>query len=146
MRLYIATLLILLTTLLHAQQFNAGTFSRQNPNAGYSVKETITLKADNTFSYEFDGHMIYEKAGGSFSMNTDHVITLAYDTLNQSDQNYREAIDMAPKKLKYTGSRLYGINKHGRKIKSTMVPSMHRRFYIFGDYWRKRKAFLKRVK
>jgi hypothetical protein len=142
MRLYIATLLILLTTLLRAQQFNPGTFSREYPNDEYSVKVTITLKADHRFSYEFAGHMIYEKAEGSFSMSADHVITLLYDTLNHRS---RLDLDLAPKKLKYSGDRLYEMNAHGRKIKSAMVLSTQKRFYIFGDYRQRRKVFLKRV-
>lgn len=127
------------------QEIKIGTFSRQNPAGDYSVTTTITLKTDNRFTYEFSGHMIREKAEGSYQTNTDdRVIILTYDTANQKDINYRNTVDMAPKKYKYKNDRLYEIDKNGRPIKSSRLLSRHRRFYIFGDFSRRRKVFLEK--
>ena len=146
MRLSITTFLTLLTIISRGQEIRLGTFSRQNVAGDYSVATTITLKTDNRFTYEFWGHMIQEKADGSFQTNTDdRIIILTYDTVNQKDINYRNAVDMAPKKFIYKKDRLYEISDNGRPIKSRRLLSRHRRFYIFGDFSRRRKVFLERV-
>ena len=145
MRLFITTLLTLLTVISRGQEIRLGTFRRQNAAIEYSVMTTITLKADGRFTYEFSGHMIQERAEGSFRTNTDDkVITLTYDTLNQNDINYRNTVEMAPKKFKYNNDRLYEMDGRGRPIKSRRLLSRHRRFYIFGDFSRRRKVFLER--
>jgi hypothetical protein len=146
MRLTITTLLTFLTIISRGQEIKLGTFNRQNAAGDYSVRTTIIFKTYNRFTYEFSGHMIQEKAEGSFQINKDdRVIVLTYDTVNQKDINYRNTIDMAPKKFKYKNDRLYEIGDNGRPIKSRRLLSRHRRFYIFGDFSRRRKVFLKRV-
>ncbi len=145
MRLYITTLLAFFTILSRGQEIRPGK-SRQNPAGDYSVTTTITLKTDNRFTYELLGHMIQEKADGSFQTSTDdRIIILTYDTINQKDINYSNTVDMAPKKFKYKNDRLYEIGDNGRPIKSRRLLSKHRRFYFFGDFSRRRKVFLKRV-
>jgi hypothetical protein len=134
------------TILSRGQEIRPGKFSRQNPAGDYSVTTTITLKTDNRFTYELLGHMIQEKADGSFQTSTDdRIIILTYDTINQKDINYSNTVDMAPKKFKYKNDRLYEIGDNGRPIKSRRLLSKHRRFYFFGDFSRRRKVFLKRV-
>src|SRR4026207_2368055 len=124
MRLFITTLLTLLTVISRGQEIRLGTFSRQNAAGEYSATTTITLKTDNRFTYEFSGHMIQETMEGSFRTNTgDRVIILTYDTTNQKDLNY--SVDMAPKEFKYRNDRLYEIGDNGRPIKSRRLVSRH---------------------
>jgi len=145
MRLVITTFLTLLTILSRGQEIRLGTFSRQNATGDYSVTTTITLKTDNRFTYEFSEHLIQEKAEGSFQTTHEGVIVLTYDTANHKDVNYRNTLNMAPKKFRYDNDRLYELSDNGRPIKSRRLLSNHRRFYIFGDYSRLRKVFLERV-
>ena len=146
MKLCIAILLTLFSILSRGQNISPGTFTRQNPAGDYSVATTITLKSGDRFIYEFSGHMIQEKAEGSFRTSpNDGIIVLTYDTANLNDRNYRNAVNAAPKKYKYAKDRLYEIGANGRPIKSQRLVSNHRRFYIFGDYSRRRKVFLQRV-
>jgi len=145
MKIFAATLLTLLTAILRAQEITYGTFSRQNIAGDYSVTTTITLKADNKFSYEFIGHMVYDKLDGTFLVNNDNVIKFTYNFSKGNDQNYRYTIDVAPKVMKYKNERLYEIDDKGRLIKSRRFACRHRRFYLFGDFTRKRKAFLEKV-
>jgi hypothetical protein len=66
MRIFATTFLTLLTITLRGQEIIYGTFSRQNIAGDYSVTTTITLMADNKFNYEFNGHMVHDKADGNF--------------------------------------------------------------------------------
>ena len=145
MRIFATTLLTLLTVMLRGQEITYGTFSRQNIAGDYSVTTTITLMADNKFSYEFIGHMVHDKADGTFLVNKDNVIKFIYDTSKRNDQNYLATIDMAPKAMKFKDARLYDIDDKGRVIKSRRISSRHRRFYLFGDFTRRRKVFLEKV-
>lgn len=145
MRLSVASLLVLLATFSYGQEIQYGIFCRQNPVGDYSVKTIIVLSPDNTFEYEFTGHMIYEKANGTFSVSKDNVIKLNYDTSDLKDQNKKEVINMAPKMMKYENNRLYEIAENGRSIKSKRLLSRHRRFYLFGDYSRRQNVFLEKV-
>jgi hypothetical protein len=144
-RIFVTTLLTLLTVMLRGQEITYGTFSRQNIAGDYSVTTTIILKADNKFSYEFIGHMVHDKADGTFLLNKDNVIKFTYDTPKRNDQNSRATVDMAPKVMKYRDARLYEIEDKGRLIKSRRLSSGHRRFYLFGDFTRRRKVFLEKV-
>ncbi len=145
MRIFATTLLTLLTIMLRGQEITYGTFSRQNIAGDYSVTTTITLKADNKFIYEFNGHMVHDNADGNFFVDTDNVIIFIYDTTKRNDQNYRATIDTAPKVMKYKDARLYEIDDKGRLVKSRRLSSGHRRFYLFGDFTRRRKVFLEKV-
>ena len=145
MRIFATTILTLLTVMLRGQEISYGTFSRQNIAGDYSVTTTITLMADNKFSYEFIGHMFHDKADGTFLVNEDNIIKFTYDTSKRNDENYRATIDMAPKVLKSRDARLYEIDDKGRLIKSRRLSSKHRRFYLFGDFTRRRKVFLEKV-
>jgi len=145
MRLVVASILILLSTFSFGQEIQYGIFCRQNPVGDYSVKTIIILKPDRTFEYKFTGHMIYEKAGGTFSVSEGNVIKFSYDTSSLKDQNKKEIIDMAPKVMKYENDRLYEIAQNGRSIKSRRLLSKHRRFYLFGDYSRRQSVFLEKV-
>lgn len=144
MRLSVASLLVLLATFSCGQDIQYGIFCRQNPAGDYSVKTIIVLSPDHTFVYEFTGHMIYEKANGTFSVMKGNIIKLNYDTSALKDQNELEMIDMAPKAMKYKNNRLYEVAENGRMIKSRRLLSKHRRFYLFGDYSRRKKVFLKK--
>jgi hypothetical protein len=145
MRLSVTSLLVLLVTLSYGQEIEYGIFCRQNPVGDYSVKTIIILKPDRTFEYEFTGHMIYEKTGGTFSVSEGNVIKFSYDTSGLNDQNEKEMIDMAPKIMKYKNERLYEISENGRPIKSKRLLSRHRRFYLFGGYYRRQNVFLEKV-
>ncbi len=131
--------------MLRGQENTYGTFSRQNIAGDYSVTTTIILKADNKFNYEFNGHMVHDKAEGNFFVDTGNVIIFIYDTTKRNDQNYRTTIDTAPKAMKYKDARLYEIDDKGRLVKSRRLSSRHRRFYLFGDFTRMRKVFLEKV-
>jgi hypothetical protein len=146
MRLSVTSLLVLLAILTtYGQKIEYGIFCRQNPVGDYSVKTIIVLRPDHTFEYEFTGHMIYEKANGTFSVSRENAIKLNYDTLGLKDQNEKEMIDMAPKVMKYENDRLYEITENGRVIKSKRLLSRHKRFYLFGDYSRRQNVFLEKV-
>ena len=145
MSIFVTALLTFSTVMLYGQEITNGTFSRENIAGDYSVTTTVTLKADNRFSYEFIGHMVQDKADGTFLVSKDNVITFTYDTSKRNDKNYQATIDMAPKAMKYKGARLYEIDDKGRLVRSRRLSSGHRRFYLFGDYTRRRKVFLEKV-
>jgi hypothetical protein len=145
MRLSITSLLVLLSILSYGQEIKYGIFCRLNAAGDYSVKTIIILKPDHTFEYEFTGHMLNEKANGTFSVSRDNAIKLNYDTLGLKDQNEKEMIDMAPKVMKCENDRLYEMAENGRVIKSKRLLSRHRSFYLFGDYSRRQKVFLEKV-
>jgi hypothetical protein len=119
MKLFITTLLILLTIISRGQEIGLGIFSRRNVAGDYSVTTTVTLKTDNRFTYNFSGHMAQVQLEGSYRTNADDgVILLTYDTTNQNDLNYRNSVNMAPKAFRYQNNRLYEIDDNGRLVKS----------------------------
>lgn len=143
MRLIVATILILIARISCGQEFEYGIFCRENSVGDYSIKSMIILKNDHTFRYEFTGHMISDEAKGTFSVGDDNIVKFRYDTTGM-DQNEREAIATAPKVMKYKNDRLYELDEKGRVIKSKRLLSKHRRFYLFGEYSRRKNVFLKR--
>jgi hypothetical protein len=144
MRMSIIYTLMLLGIPSFGQEINYGTFCRANPVAEYSIKRIIVLKAAQTFDYEFIGHMIHVKASGNFTIDKNNIISFRYTVPGSNDNNDSANIDMAPKKMKYRDNRLYDVDKKGKVIKVSRLVSTHRRFYVFGDYSRRRLVFLKR--
>ncbi len=144
MRLVFASVITLLAVVSYGQEIEYGIFCRQNAAGDYSVKTVIILNADQTFEYEFTGHMIRDKAKGTFSVSKNSVIKLSYDTSGLKDQNEKEIIDMAPKVMNYENGRLYEVDKNGKAIKTKRLLSRYRRFYLLGSYSRRKDVFLEK--
>lgn len=145
MRLEITSILLLVVTFSYGQEIKYGFFCRQNSVGDHSVKTAIILNADQTFEYEFTGHMVHNVAKGTFSVSKNNIIKLRYYKLDVKDQNYEQVIEMVPKVMKYEADRLYEIDEKGKAIKTKRLLSRHRRFYFFGNYSRRRPIFLERV-
>lgn len=147
MRQRLLLLFTLLTVISFGQDLKPETISRTNPVGDYSVTTTINIKSDNRFAYEFSGHMIHGKAEGSYQANANnHVLILTYDIAPKNDINYRNTMDMAPKAFKYRQNRLYEMRDYGRPIKRAKIVSRHRRFFIVGNFWKRKNVSLKRVR
>lgn len=140
-----AILLIFKSLLSWGQEMELGRYTRQNKGGDYPTTTTLKIGPEQTFQYECKGHMFYDKAAGSYVISPNKVITLNYDSTQLNDPNYRSVVAGAPKKFQYKNGRLYEVSDKGRLIKTRRLLSNHRRFYVFGEFSRRRKVFLERT-
>ena len=133
--------LTLTTFISNGQSKIFGQYCRHNPVADHGITTIVSLNEDSTFNYEFIGHMTHEKAKGKYYVTKDNTILLNYDTLS-SDDFMTMTLEIAPKIMTFKNDKLFELDKRGHLIRSKRLLSFHRRFYLFGDYSRRRKVYL----
>ncbi|HEV8515186.1 MAG TPA: hypothetical protein VGQ59_18015 [Cyclobacteriaceae bacterium] len=133
--------LVLTTVYGKGQNRIFGRYCRGVLVADYRIKTVIDLNSDSTFNYEIVGHTIQETTWGNYSMSNDNFIELTFPPL-ESGEFVKLELDRSNRKLKFKNDKLFELNRKGHIIRAKRLPSLHRRFYLFGDYTRKRKVYL----